>query len=110
MTLQLDQSSRHLTQLEEEKKNTEQNLKRTQGLFDDLKGKAVQPIKSDLVKYAFFLFFIELLFPISEAKSEGQTEELKRIQSKFEHQSQMSAQDLSNMKKTLCDAETKNEK
>lgn len=109
MTLQLDQGSRHLTQLEEEKKNTEQNLKRTQGLFDDLKGKIVQPNKSDLVKYVF-LFFIELLFSISEAKSEGQTEELKRIQSKFEHQSQMSAQDLSNMKKTLCDAETKNER
>lgn len=59
LTLQLDQSSRHLTQLEEEKKNTEQNLKRTQGLFDDLKGKTVQPNKSDLVKYVF-LFFIEL--------------------------------------------------
>lgn len=64
LTLQLDQSSRHLTQLEEEKKNTEQNLKRTQGLFDDLKGKTVQPNKSDLVKYVF-LFFIELWFSIS---------------------------------------------
>lgn len=53
MTLQLDQSSRHLTQLEEEKKNTEQNLKHTQGLFDDLKGKIVHPNKSDLVKYVF---------------------------------------------------------
>lgn len=54
MTLQLDQSSRHLTQLEEEKKNTEQNLKRTQGLFDDLKGKIVQSNKSDLKKYVFY--------------------------------------------------------
>lgn len=40
MTVQLDQSSRRLTQLEEEKKNTDQSLKRTQGLVDDLKGKA----------------------------------------------------------------------
>lgn len=54
VTLQLDQSSRHLSQLEEEKKNAEQNLKRTQGSLDDLKGKIVQPNKSDLVKYVFF--------------------------------------------------------
>lgn len=39
MTVQLDQNSRCLTQLEEEKKNTDQSLKRTQGLLDDLKGK-----------------------------------------------------------------------
>lgn len=40
MTVQLDQSSRRVTQLEEEKKNADQSLKRTQGLVDDLKGKA----------------------------------------------------------------------
>lgn len=38
MTVQLDQSSRRLTQLEEEKKSADQSLKRTQGLVDDLKG------------------------------------------------------------------------
>lgn len=38
MTVQLDQSSRRLTQLEEEKKSVDQSLKRTQGLVDDLKG------------------------------------------------------------------------
>lgn len=42
LTVQLDQSSRCLTQLEEEKKKTEQTLKSTQGLLDDLKGKIVQ--------------------------------------------------------------------
>lgn len=40
VTVQLDQSSRRVTQLEEEKKNADQSLKRTQGLVDDLKGKA----------------------------------------------------------------------
>ncbi|CAG06191.1 unnamed protein product, partial [Tetraodon nigroviridis] len=113
LTVQLDQGSRRLTQLEEEKKNTEQNLKRTQGLFDDLKGKIVQPNKSDLVKCVFFfllLLFVELLFSVFKAKSEGQTEELKKIQSKLEHQSQTSVQELSNMKKTLDDAESKNER
>lgn len=38
VTVQLDQSSRRLTQLEEEKKSADQSLKRTQGLVDDLKG------------------------------------------------------------------------
>lgn len=38
VTVQLDQSSRRLSQLEEEKKSTDQSLKRTQGLLDDLKG------------------------------------------------------------------------
>lgn len=38
MTVQLDQSSRRLTQLEDEKKSADQSLKRTQGLVDDLKG------------------------------------------------------------------------
>lgn len=41
LTVQLDQSSRRLSQLEEEKKSTDQNLKRTQGQLDDLKGKFV---------------------------------------------------------------------
>lgn len=41
VTVQLDQSSRRLTQLEEEKKSADQSLKRTQGLLDDLKGKTV---------------------------------------------------------------------
>lgn len=40
VTVQLDQSSRRLTQLEEEKKNADQSMKRTQGLVEDLKGKA----------------------------------------------------------------------
>lgn len=40
VTVQLDQSSRRLTQLEEEKKSADQSLKRTQGLVDDLKGNA----------------------------------------------------------------------
>ncbi|XP_011607920.1 centromere protein F isoform X1 [Takifugu rubripes] len=81
LTVQLDQSSRCLTQLEEEKKKTEQLLKCTHGLLDDLK-----------------------------AKSEGQTEELNRIRSKLEHQTQMSASELLNMNKALCDAETKTER
>ena len=38
VVVQLDQSSRRLSQLEEEKKSTDQSLKRTQGLLDDLKG------------------------------------------------------------------------
>lgn len=37
-TVQLDQSSRRLSQLEEEKKSADQSLKRTQGLLDDIKG------------------------------------------------------------------------
>lgn len=41
MTVQLDQSNRRLSQLEEEKKSSNQSLKRTQGLLDDLKGKFV---------------------------------------------------------------------
>lgn len=40
-TVQLDQSSRRLSQLEEEKKSADQSLKRTQGLLDDLKGNLV---------------------------------------------------------------------
>ena len=39
LTVQLDQSSRRLSQLEEEKKSGDQSLKRTQGQLDDLKGK-----------------------------------------------------------------------
>lgn len=40
-TVQLDQSSRRLSQLEEEKKSADQSLKRNQGLLDDLKGNLV---------------------------------------------------------------------
>lgn len=47
LTVQLDQSSRCVTQLEEEKKKTEQLLKCTHWLLDDLKGKIVQTSKSD---------------------------------------------------------------
>lgn len=71
LTLQLDQSSRHLTQLEEEKKNTEQNLKRTQGLFDDLKGKIVQPNKSDLVKYVFFILYWTVILYFFKQNQKG---------------------------------------
>lgn len=60
--------------------------------------------------FFFLLLFVELLFSVFKAKSEGQTEELKKIQSKLEHQSQTSVQELSNMKKTLDDAESKNER
>lgn len=42
VTVQLDQSSRRLAQLEEEKKGTDQSLKRTQGMVDDLKGKLAE--------------------------------------------------------------------
>ena len=41
ITVQLDQSSRRLSQLEEEKKSSEQSIKRTQGLLDDIKGTLV---------------------------------------------------------------------
>lgn len=41
VSVQLDQSSRRLIQLEDEKKNADQSLKRTQGLLDDRKGKLV---------------------------------------------------------------------
>lgn len=47
---------------------------------------------------------------LCSAKSEGQAEELKRLQSKLEQQTQASARDLENMKKTLSDAETKNDR
>jgi len=40
-SVQLDQSSRRLSQLEEEKKSADQSFKRTQGLLDDLKGTLV---------------------------------------------------------------------
>lgn len=43
-------------------------------------------------------------------KSEGQAEELKRLQSKLEQQTQVSAQEQQNFKKTLCDAEARNNK
>ncbi|XP_010782430.1 autophagy-related protein 16-like, partial [Notothenia coriiceps] len=80
VTVQLDQSSRRVSQLEEEKKGADQSFKRTQGLLDDLK-----------------------------AKSEGQADELKRLQTKLEQQTQNSARDLEHLKKTLSDAETKND-
>ena len=38
MSVQLDQGSRRLSQLEEEKRSSEQSFKRTQGLLDDMKG------------------------------------------------------------------------
>lgn len=44
------------------------------------------------------------------AKSEGQAEELKRLQCKLEQQTQASAQELLHMKKTLSDAENKNDR
>lgn len=63
MTVQLDQNSRRLAQLEEEKKSADQSLKRTQGLLDDLKGKTdwdfVPTIYSSheyFVKYANYTF------------------------------------------------------
>lgn len=39
ITVQLDQGSRRLSQVEEEKKSAEQSHKRSQGLLDELKGK-----------------------------------------------------------------------
>ena len=38
VSVQLDQGSRRLSQLEEEKRSSEQSFKRTQGLLDDVKG------------------------------------------------------------------------
>lgn len=113
VTVQLDQSSRRLAQLEEEKKSTDQSLKRTQGMVDDLKGKLAEwqrvfkelsPSWSSLhgVFIAYCLSFC------SAAKSEGQTEELKKLQAKLEQQTQASAQELLNIKKTLSDAENNN--
>lgn len=46
----------------------------------------------------------------SAAKSEGQAEEQKRLQSKLEQQTQASARELENLKKTLADAENKYDK
>lgn len=112
LTVQLDQSSRRLSQLEEEKKSADQSLKRTQGLLDDIKGKRVGEWQwtrlaglgfPDVISFFFVCFW-------SSAKSEGQAEELKRLQSKLEQQTQASAGDLENMKKTLSDAEAKNDK
>lgn len=46
----------------------------------------------------------------SSVKSEGQAEELKRLQSKLEQQTQVSALEQENLKKTLSDAEARNDK
>lgn len=105
MTVQLDQSSRRLNQLEEEKRSTEQSLKRSQGLLDELKGRTVHTDQRDSGKSTFY----SPVF-IFVAKSEVQAEELKRIQSKLEQQTQTSGLELQNMKKTLDDAENKNQR
>lgn len=115
VTVQLDQSSRRLTQLEEEKKSADQSLKRTQGLVDDLKGNAEEMAAAILSFWLHSLvhrltqacFYFPFLFP---GKSEGQAGELKTLQSKLEQQTQAAAQELQNTKKTLSDAENKNER
>lgn len=53
--MQLDQSNRRLGQLEDDKKNSEQSLKRTQGLLDDLKGKAVALMK--IIQFNILLIY-----------------------------------------------------
>lgn len=61
-----------------------------------IRGKVV----SDLM---YLLFF-------SAAKSEGQVEELKRLQSKLDQQTEASAREQGNLKKTLSDVEGENER
>lgn len=60
----------------------------------------------DLI-FMVFLLHIVCLF-CSTAKSGGQAEELKKLQAKLEQQTQVSAQELLNVKKTLSDAENNN--
>lgn len=111
-SVQLDQSTRRLSQLEEEKKASDQSFKRTQGLLDDLKGNWLKVYrKSAQVTYLVIclVFLLWFSFYLS-AKSEGQVEELKRLQSKLEQQTQASSHELENLKKTLSDAETKNDR
>lgn len=48
LTVELEQSSRRLSQLEEEKRSTEQSLKRAQGSLDDLKGERVRAVQGNL--------------------------------------------------------------
>lgn len=61
MTVQLDQSSRRLAQLEEEKKSTDQSLKRTQGMVDDLKGKLAEWQNQHLVDLIVTVFLLNII-------------------------------------------------
>lgn len=68
-------------------------------------------LASDLVKcmcYSFPQMLLSLYLFLD--KSEAQAEELKKMLAKLEHQTQTSGHELLNMKKTLCDAETRSER
>lgn len=106
VTIQLDRCSRSLTQLEEEKRISEQSLKRTQGLLEDLKGTETAGININGSYSCLLTGFLSR----TSAKSEGQAEELKRLQSKLEQQTQTAARELEHVKKTLSDAEARNDK
>lgn len=109
MTVQLDRSTRSLSQLEEEKRSSEQTLKRTQGLLEDLKGTVISS-NSMLFLISLPSHTLTSFLLFTSAKSEGQAEELKRLQAKLEQQTQTSTRELENMKKSLSDAESENDK
>lgn len=52
MSAQLDQGSKRLSQLEEEKKSAEQNLKRTQSMLDDFRGRLLVLFNLYLSRYS----------------------------------------------------------
>ncbi|XP_063040363.1 centromere protein F isoform X2 [Engraulis encrasicolus] len=78
LSSQLQQATKRLSQLEEDRSSNEKSLKQSRNMVDDLK-----------------------------AKTEAQTEELKSLNKKLECQSQASAQDVDNLKKTLSALEAK---
>lgn len=108
VTAELDRSSRSLSQLEEEKRSSEQVLKRTQGLLDDFKGTLVLDVAKEFLLLSHY-WWMDLTFG-SSVKSEGQAEELRKLQSKLEQQTRVSAQEQENLKKTLSDAEARSDK
>lgn len=70
--MELEQSRRRLSQLEEEKRSTEQSLRRAQGSLDDLKGKRVRADQGDLGSFIITL----LLFHSSKVRrADGGAEE-----------------------------------
>uniref|UniRef100_A0A8C1UTV3 Centromere protein F n=1 Tax=Cyprinus carpio TaxID=7962 RepID=A0A8C1UTV3_CYPCA len=81
LSCQLDQGMKSVKQLEVEKQNIEQNLVKSRTMVDDLK-----------------------------VKTQTQSEELTELRKKLDRQSESSAQELENAKKTLAETEAMNMK
>ena len=60
-SVQLDQSTRRLSQLEEEKKTSDQSFKRTQGLLDDLRGNLAGELAQVMCLVCCLVFYLDCL-------------------------------------------------